>query len=973
LSPEEQKLAAEAERLNGEAGQLYRDGKAAEAVPLLRKSLDLRRKLFPASKFPDGHSELATGLNNLGFMLQAAGSAEKALPFYEQGLAMYRKLYPASRFPEGHADLASSLNNMGAVLHALGSTERALPFYDQALAMNRQLYPTSEFPDGHPSIALSLNNMGFVLQAAGSAEKALSCYEQALAMTRALYPESKYPDGHLDLARNLNNLATLLEESGQAEKAIPLSEQALAMRRKLYPATRYPDGHPDVARSLNNLSAVLRSAGAAKKALPLQEQALAMNRAIYPVSMYPDGHPDLALSLNNMGTVLEAAGSADKAVPFYEEALAMYRTLYPASKYPDGHPDLAESLNNLGYALDAVGSVEKATTLFEQSLSMHRKLYPASRYPNGHPDLARSLNNMGAVLYAAGSAEKALPLCEQALAMHRRLAQQLLLTSSEDGALAYLQAQPRTRDGYLSAASRLPGTEAAAYRAVWPSKAALSRVLELRHAAARAAGPEAVEGLVRLKENRRRTAQLLQDDQRPPEERDRELAGLADQRDVMERRLAKDLPILARWTEREKQTPEDLAKTLPAGAAFVDLLAWIRIEQDPRVKGKPGEKPTLWYLAFVVAAGREVRRIDLGPAEPIDQAIHSWRRAIERGTAGDAAERLRVLVWENIAKHLPPGTRMLYLAADGDLARLPWAALPIGRDRVLLEDFALAVVPHGSFLLEQLQDSSTSRPGLAKESVLTLGDVAYNSATWSALPGTRIEIDSIATRAPSPPVVLTAAEATVSKLVELLPKARYAHLATHGEFQADAFTAEQQRLRAARREWEEGRSQEARRVPAKNPLAYVGLVLANGERLSGLSILDLDLSRLKLVTLSACETGLGEYTGGKGVENLQQAFHLAGCPNVVASLWKVNDAATAALMTKFYHELWVNKKPPIEALREAQLTIYRRPDLISTLASGERGIRLEQALHDKTTPTAAERKTTPTKLWAAFVLSGVGQ
>jgi CHAT domain-containing protein len=207
-----------------------------------------------------------------------------------------------------------------------------------------------------------------------------------------------------------------------------------------------------------------------------------------------------------------------------------------------------------------------------------------------------------------------------------------------------------------------------------------------------------------------------------------------------------------------------------------------------------------------------------------------------------------------------------------------------------------------------------------------------------------------------------------------LPKARYAHLATHGEFQAEAFAAERLRLLAAQRDWEEGKTRVARRVAAKNPLAYVGLVLANGERLSGLSILDLDLSNLKLVTLSACETGLGEYTGGKGVENLQEAFHLAGCPNVVASLWNVNDAATAALMTKFYHELWVNKKEPLAALREAQLTVYYNPELIPDL-SGERGApKLKEAVAFRSGSASAGGKTrADTKLWAAFVLSGVGK
>src|SRR5262249_30421568 len=147
-----------------------------------------------------------------------------------------------------------------------------------------------------------------------------------------------------------------------------------------------------------------------------------------------------------------------------------------------------------------------------------------------------------------------------------------------------------------------------------------------------------------------------------------------------------------------------------------------------------------------------------------------------------------------------------------------------------------------------------------------------------------------------------------------------------------------------------------------------------GQVLNGLGIVDLPLHNTRLVTLSACETGLGEFTAGEGVQGLQLAFHLAGCPNVVASLWKVNDAATAALMAKFYHELWVNKKPPIEALREAQLLIYHHPELIPDLA-GERGApKLKEAVGVKASSPKPQAATkADTKLWAAFVLSGAGK
>jgi CHAT domain-containing protein len=150
-----------------------------------------------------------------------------------------------------------------------------------------------------------------------------------------------------------------------------------------------------------------------------------------------------------------------------------------------------------------------------------------------------------------------------------------------------------------------------------------------------------------------------------------------------------------------------------------------------------------------------------------------------------------------------------------------------------------------------------------------------------------------------------------------------------------------------------------------------------GGIITGEALVELPLEGLRLCVLSACETGLGELTEGEGVHGLVRAFHLAGCPDVVASLWQVNDRATAALITKFHHELWVNKKPPIDALREAQLLVSRRPDLLRDLA-GERGVaQQEKALRVNTAEAppkeAADAERLPPILWAAFVLSGPGR
>jgi CHAT domain-containing protein len=110
-----------------------------------------------------------------------------------------------------------------------------------------------------------------------------------------------------------------------------------------------------------------------------------------------------------------------------------------------------------------------------------------------------------------------------------------------------------------------------------------------------------------------------------------------------------------------------------------------------------------------------------------------------------------------------------------------------------------------------------------------------------------------------------------------------------------------------------------------------GLVLSlvdeNGKPQNGFlelqDIYNLNLSA-DLVVLSACETGLGKDVRGEGLVGLTRGFMYAGASRVVASLWSVDDEATAELMKRFYQAMELRGMSPAAALREAQIAISRQ-------------------------------------------------
>jgi len=829
---------------------------------------------------------------------------------------------------------------------------------ERALELVKRLYPRPSPPHLYPvtwESAAGLNSLAAALLHLRQEPRAFELSRQAQLILEKLFPK-----GHLGLTTVNLNLANLYWQRGQKADALNAVGKALTEYKRLFPAEKYKKSHPALIRALVSLGHTMNLIGRHEDALQLHAEAWNDCLKHYGTS----SHPDKVDTLLSYGRSLRSAGRIVAAAKKFQEALDMAHELYPKIRYPGGHPQLAFCLLHIGSMQGHQRQYAASRKSFEQAGDIYRQFYP-----QGHPFLSVIAQYQGtAALLQSGDREAARAAFAHALTLDRRELRRFAWIASEAEAIAFAQPRRSSYHGYL-AMSRDAANAQDAYAHVWMAKSVITRVLQERRAARRASQAPSEVVSQRALQLRDLSAQisLLLNENADSFSRGQKLSELMRKEERLRRELEKAIPEFHRSAEMDRLGPAELAKRLPERSVFVDLVRY-----DDFLDSK-GVRPR--YAAFVLAPGGSLERIDLDLAAPIDQAVREWRKAVARwnpqkeketlrkwrAVSDQQAARLRELVWAKIAQRFPQGTRRVYLCPDGDLTRFPFAALP-GRTTgsILLEECTIAYVPHGPFLLDRLLHPS---PAVAEEGrFLALGDVEYEGV--SPLRGS-VEAINLAERSSRPSIVLKKKAATVGNLCAALPQARFAHLATHAFFKEEELQAEHLQERDYLRDWRFDGSRDALGVGLgkRSPLSYTGLVLAGptqpttanseGAILTGSTIAELSLEQLQLVVISGCETGLGEYTAGEGVQGLQRAFHLAGCPNVIASLWLVDDAATKVLMEEFYRQLWEKKQSPLEALHLAQLEIYRHPERVPGVESGS-------------------HEPCPVNLWAGFVHSGTG-
>ena len=310
----------------------------AEARPLFERSLAIRE----AALGPE-HLDTTSGLNRLGFLLQAQGDLAGARPLFERSLAIRER-----RLGPEHPSTALGLQALASLLQDQGDLAGARPLFERSLA----ICEVALGPE-HLDTASILDHLALLLQAQGDLAGARPLFERSLAIR-----EWKLGPEHPSTARSLAILARLLQAQGDLAGARPLFERSLAIyEEKLGPE------HLGTARSLHYLASLLQDQGDLAGARPLFERSL----AIHEEKLGPE-HLGTTVTLHNLASLLQDQGDLAGARPLFERSLAIHE-----EKLGPEHRRTGRVRSNYARLLLAAGDPGAALAQGKAALAAHEE------------------------------------------------------------------------------------------------------------------------------------------------------------------------------------------------------------------------------------------------------------------------------------------------------------------------------------------------------------------------------------------------------------------------------------------------------------------------------------------------------------------------------------------------------------------------------------------------------------------------
>ncbi|HEX4496063.1 MAG TPA: CHAT domain-containing protein [Thermoanaerobaculia bacterium] len=850
---------------------------------------------------PDAKSWQNLALNQAATLLKRLGRPEEARKLYEEALAI-----------SGGDDVTnqtSTLNNLSQLALDQGDVQRAVTLLLESAGKARKA-------GDKLAEALTLDTLGTAYLQIAESQTALQKYQEALALARAVSAVRLEAQIESDLGNVYGQL-------GESEAALKPLRQALEIHRRL-------GARAEEARVLINLGDAFLSLERFAEARQSFDHSLAVARAIKDedTECFVLGRQaGMFLNLNQPAKGLEPA----------EEAMRL------AAGFPSRE---LGAIYTLGKIHRDTGELRQAREELDRALALARKKGERGLEADIDLSLAKLEQRQGNSMQAVDRANAGLEIVES---IRNRVSDLRLRTSFLATKQIFYEIYI---DTLMSASGATPDPDRVAMALAVSERARARSLLDILNESGAdlhaGANPALVEREHRLRDevNARDRFRLALLTQEQPDRRD-----LKDAEAKLEEALADYSQV---QSDLRTSSPAYAALTQPQPLSVAEIQAQILDGKALLLEYALGEKRSfLWAVT-----PDSVRSFELPGRARIEKLARRYYELLtarnRRPTGENQAERkhrfdradadaeklgreLSHLLLGPVQRLL--GRRPLLIVADGALQYIPFAALPASSaSRPLAADHEVVNLPSASALavlrrdvhgrarapkalaifadpvFQQTDERLTQRPGGIEKMKLA-------SATrdgWSPegerhggeerlifrrLLSTAREAREIAALVPADQRLLALGfdASRARALSPELAQYRDLHFATHGELDS--------------------------RHPELSKLV-LSLYDRNGHpedgflRLNDVYNLHLDAD---LVVLSACRTALGQEIRGEGLVGLTRGFMYAGAARVLASLWSVEDRATADLMTSFYRDLLRQGLSPAQALRRAQLEIAGQP------------------------------------------------
>ncbi len=764
----------------------------------------------------------------------------------------------------------------------------------EALAKWREVVELSKIKKDRVWEGIALISSGLIYEQLGEIQNALEVYLQSLNIWQEI--GNRQYEGSA-----INNIGIIYNDVGEFDKAVANYQQAIKIQREI--GNRQSEGI-----SLNNLAFAYMRSENYVEAEKFYKQSLEIKRE----DESPRGQRSVAVTLNNLGRTFSLKGETEKGIELLQQALDLRRKI-------DDRWGVANSLLNLGRVRIDVGKKDDGFTNIEEA-NLRAKTLGDRRME------AESLYLLAVSEENRGNLEKAIENVRNGLEIVEQIRGELVGSTVRYAYFSTVQNFYELYIDLLVSGFQKTKNKTFITKALEISERSRSRsLIELLQEAKvnfrQGIDENSLEKLRNLQHelnNKYNFRQRLLSEEAKPAETEKIADEIND--------LNIKIQLLNIEIRRKNPRFSDLTegKTISADE-FQNLID----DETVLLEYKLGERRSfLW-----IVTNKSIELNILPPRREIEEKAGKFynlivenKRAEQENRLSAAADLSRILL--SPAASRISGKRIA-VVGESILQYLPFSALPIpgSQTKFLADENEIVVLPSASVLAQLRENSVESKLNnktiaIFADPVFDINDsriiknknpqtsdnqtVIRDSAFAENLPrllASRQEAKNISNFSNSDKTIIkTDFDASVSNITnENLADYRILHFATHGI------------LNTSR--------------PAFSGL-YFSLFDRNGQPQKGFltleDIYNLELSS-DLIVLSACQTALGKDIRGEGLIGLSRAFLYAGSHRVVASLWKVDDVATAEFMRLFYRNHLEKNLPASTALQQAKIEMKKIP------------------------------------------------